>query len=476
MSVDNDTDTLVLALGVGKIAEIKPERLFPASKFLPDDVRKLVIRLVKLLHPYERYAATVDWTNERDIIDLHTVLSLEGVYGEELRENVERLSKRIFVYMRKVTEAYAAQTDDYNYLNQSVEEVARQVERAIMKPIITDGRHLASECMAQAMNDARVLNIRGQIRQYGADAYIGEITRQAARHRSPNFDISNYEAWWFKLVNDMPAYPDPQTILTDERFSDAAAVLSEVDLRPTTREVPCAVPRVFRYLPEVSCALITNKNPIMSELAVFIMRWAPNNSVDWRLYRDGCHISNMHSRFLPSTAPFVHANKLGAYECLRRDCTLAVLRALECGQLEESSYVDDTDFATRLELSQLARLIAALPERPDSPEPAPERQPDSAPPPLVFDRSGSMGTGKRVKREQASYRPRTLSWRRIMGALSRFGVKIDFTTNHPKLVYRGHTAGFLNRHSEEDPAFNRQVLDRTLVELGIDHGDFYRTI
>ena len=63
-----------------------------------------------------------------------------------------------------------------------------------------------------------------------------------------------------------------------------------------------------------------------------------------------------------------------------------------------------------------------------------------------------------------------------MNGLHGYGVEIDITTTHPKLNYKGRPAGFLNRHSNEDGAFNLRVLEKTLTTLGIDPDAFYRSL
>jgi hypothetical protein len=461
---------------VDRIAHTKLDRLIGDDEVISDEVRKLVIRVSKLVEPFEEYAATIDWSERRDVIDFYLLMHLEGAFGPSVIENIDRLAKRTMNHLcassrRLMDRQGGSSSDSERYANRFGRAMIKNVHLQLLR----DGRRLAFLCIKEAEFLTGQFNTQANVVNNGLEAYLHYIRQ---RQSVPVDDPFTYQANWWALVSKTRDDVDPDQIMSEAEFQDAVRVLSETDFTASTESVDIPVPSVFRSLVRPKCRMTIDPMLFANGLAVFFLDWEGHSSINWSISRVDGHCQLMTSLLTSSDFIFEHFEKKRAHDYLMRYCVAALLKALKTGQLREVTYVAGDDFATRLELLQLARQIEAekdvtctVPEIGIVPQ-AVAAMPQSS----FLDLSGSMGHGKRTKRFSPWHRPGSLSWRRIMGALKRCGVTIDLTTRHPKLTRNGKTAGFLNRHSEEDLAFNLQVLYKTLDKLEVSLDSFYAAL
>ncbi len=472
-----------------RIAAIKLEKLIGRDpQFLPDDVRKFALRIARRLEPFEAYSGLIDWGCHRDVVDLFSLLIFNGVFGEELVADVARLAGRMHVSVLRHLSKFALGTVSERAFDNFCVLFGDAFEKQVLAPIMADGRRLAYLCLSEGILKFRAHSIQTAVEAIGIDQTFHRmrmLTEPGARLlESHQRDL--YEAGWWAVVDWLSNAPDPDEIMSQEQFTDAAAVLSETEFADLREPIQVPLPRVFESFPQATCYMTILPGLVFTGLIDFVLRWSPDNSVNWTLSRLGGRFMSRTSLLLPFDAPFRHYDKMRSYEYLCRASVAAVLEALHVGTLCEDIDAGGDDLAIRLELSRLSRLIDTLPATilptVGIPEEALPMTLLVAASPLAqvanggFDDACAMGTGRRKRRSLPSHRPRVLGWRKIMAGLSRWGVAIDITTTHPKLTYGGKTAGFLNRHPGEDPAFNRRVLEQTLATLGIDPDAFYRSL
>lgn len=67
------------------------------------------------------------------------------------------------------------------------------------------------------------------------------------------------------------------------------------------------------------------------------------------------------------------------------------------------------------------------------------------------------------------------SWRRVLDAFRRCGVRVVMEGDHPKLQHEGRTMDYINRH-EDDPRRNRAVVNKMLRKLGIPKEEFRKNL
>lgn len=472
-----------------KIAAAKLERLIGRDvQFLPEDVRKFAIRIARRVEPFEAYSGVINWECHRDVVDLFSLLMGNGAFGEELVADVARLARRMHeALIRRLTKFTQGGMSERAF-DSYCAHFGNAFEQQIMIPILADGRRLAWLCLSEGLVRFRAFAIQMSVEAVGIDSIMRglQLPAELASKQAASNDRDMYEASWWQMVDWLDNEPDPNEIMSQEQFVEAVGVLSETEFADFGEPIQVPLPRVFGSLAQATCSMTILPGLVFTGLIDFVLYWPPGNSLNWTLSRMGGHFMSRTSLLLPFDAPFKHYDKLRAYEYLCRASVAAVLEAMHIGALREDVYVGGDDFMARLELSRLSRLIASLPDIPESraaelevmeTRPVPiARVAPTADASLVFDTTGSMGTRRHPKRPKPAYQPKGLSWRKIMNGLHGYGVEIDITTTHPKLNYMGRPAGFLNRHSNEDEVFNCLVLERTLAALGIDPDAFYRSL
>lgn len=155
----------------GKIARVKAERLVTKDPDLPDDLVKLAIRIIKRLEPYEPYSGVINWSNQREVVDMFTLLVLEGVFDDDLMADIRRLGRRMYEYeerMHRLVELGKFSTPAFLRWKSRFEIALQSRHRAIMD----DGRRLAAMCIDQSGGAARMLAIRLGWRFRGAAGAI----------------------------------------------------------------------------------------------------------------------------------------------------------------------------------------------------------------------------------------------------------------------------------------------------------------
>lgn len=445
------------------------ESVIGKDEMLPDPIRKIIVRIVAAMMPYEELASGIAWDDLEEQRTLQLLLATDGVYSSQLFTDIDRLSKHIPAHLDRLVAERGLMGQAVARLNNRMGEV---MTRCVHQPLYQKKCYLGLLLINEANVASHQYIVGRWVRDHGLE-FTGQLI-ECEPTFTPAVRHIMRDVWsWYMYANDVSlrvsrAWPGFVSGLSREEM---LSLLNDVDLEPTgTRAgVPFCLPQHLRHDRWIQGKICVTDKLDPRLLAVIILQDSLARELTCAISRVTGDLVTSQLRFTPLRPAFARLESEGHYEYLREHCLAAVFEAVQRGDLKENP------FATGDALDRLKEAATPVPGRDqdESVELATDGKPFFTKTGQVLHLPGSMRLEKTPRR--LVVREGRLSWRRIMSALRRCGVTVDLSRAHPKLHREGRTASLFNAHNG-DANFNRRILEEALTTLGISRADFFREL
>ncbi len=444
----------------------KAARFIKSDELLPENIAKIMCRIIDAAAPYEPYAAMIDETNPDERLGLHLVLDAEGLYSEDLYADVRRVTQKRYYLVVTYTKKHRLTT--YEARQKLSDRIHEVFMRCVMNPLQARGRKLAIRLMLDMVNAAWTYTIGDMVRQEGFSRTNDFIQNELSSFGANIQMMCRGIYRWHLLATEaslkpVPEMPELPYGMTQEEVMKSLRDI-EFDLVSKDAVLPFTLPPHLA-LPGI---IVTGGQMLLKTeadarmLCGFILHDADHRiMLSWAISRMTGEFILGHTQLTPLVSVFTAVGTEAHYRYLQRYCIVHLLAAIQRGEIRERAYISGglTD-----------RLKESLTPPPTTSESGSSPLPKTG---AVLYLPGSMRLDR--ERGRTIVREGSLSWRRIMAALQRCGVEIDFSHAHPKLRHGGKVTSYLNPH-DRDQEYNRRVLYNTLEVLGISEADFFRQL
>lgn len=453
------------------------------DKHLPPEIRMPILALVRHLETYDDLIPFVSWDSPQARLDFIAMIDSAGGF-KPVPTMVRTIAKALYKELDRVMER------DQNR-GVSIVQHQRHCRRfdGWMNDLIDQlgraDRYLSRMALEDAARTTLTHNMTRDIAFAGIHTYVQDVFKGAGR--AEEHENASWLAQWFLFAELLAGAAIPARIRSHVDPSidwrQAFSFLRETDLTPC-HQIPFSIPfrsGITPFRTTGNLSVERDMDPLyIARMDVFL-------TFDDKRYHLGAALSRVNgellmlpSRFTDPTEIFTSRNAMPALAALREAMILALFDALATGHIREQAWLPSSAFS---ELFPVEPPQAPVPEA--SPLPAPsEEVAERTPSPnalltrqnvITFEELEALNGKAPTQPRRVILRTRQLTWRRIIAALGRCGVRVEAGGKHVKLVLGNKSHAFLNPHDQETRK-NVWVLKEVLETFEISHERFYAAL
>lgn len=463
------------------------ERLVDVGPGLPPETRARIAALTKALESYEDFADTFGKGEIEDKIALIEILEQCQVFSPEFLQQFESVGRLIHAMHDKAEKRlHAAVTMHGKPPGLPVAPEIRKAEKehqklvsdadrtmgSILSRLQGDHRPLANAVMTEAITASFIRSLEKNIKRNG----VAQVMADYAPDGIPMDDNERVHGQrhlaWIRhaatgaSLKDADYHPGPSDFTTEEKLQ----LLREAEFMPSD---PIGYRLPFTAANGEPGILTIQIHPAANAftLASFAIR-VGKTRVFGSFSRLTGQLHPPHCMLLTLEEEFRFANAKNYYQLLRDMIIRALFTAWEAGKLKEKEYLVIDPIAEAESEEPPAHEEEPVVQEEPTEENVTEINAAQEEPPIVHSQEASATTTVEKKKRPGKI---SYTWRRVMRALERYGVKIETEHAHPRLIFEGKTTRYLNS-SETDSRYIREQLFNALKELGIPREEFKKKL
>lgn len=442
-------------------AEKELNRIIGRHKLIHKRLRRQLITVAAHYADYEPFAQELDLQDNQDRLLLWSLLDEEGVYSPEHIDDIARLGQ-LFMSLHPRPRGNP---------QQAALRYREAAHQTLSQPLFDNGRFLGWQALEEASKYSFLGNSHKRIQHFGWDRAC-QITDDLIRKKLEG-PVAARVMNLFVLAHRLKHYRFHAggTGVDGLSLTEAYRLLRDMDFAPTPdRGVDVSLPERLTRRLGMRLRVFANARQDPRFIVAFRIEIQRHLTVVVALSRSTGELMPSDIRLLPLSLIFDRVGEAGHYEALKRLCTFAALQCALEGRLPERTYAQLTPVPPPVRIVEPEPEPKIVDPNADIPEhlrtwqphqPEPEALPD-----IEEEDAQTSETVRGIRRSG------NLTWRKIMSALRRLGVTVDFGGKHPKLRKGDLSTPFLNPHGEEDIEHNRRVLRRALADLCITEAEF----